>query len=363
MAAKSKWGAKLRKMKSGWQGSEQAYKEMFGASDIPEDVYVMKLQEAALDETNAGKLRIKREHVIIEGEHKGVVIRDGMNLETDMGPVFARRWLAMLEVEIPDDPEELEELLSEVKDAAPVVKGRVRHSGDFTNVDIISVVGDDDGVGESGEEEEQDIDLDSMDKAELRALVKDNDLEIDGWRKMDENTLRDAIAEVISGDEGEEGEGESEEGAEGEEGGDDVDLDDLDKDGLLALIEENDIDPKDLGFKNKLMMKKAKEDKIRKALQEALGGEEEGEEESGSEDDDELLEQAKVFCGTWDVEIAEDADLDDCKAAIAECKFPEKELDDDEKELLEALELGETIQKPAAKKSVAKKTTTRGKKK
>ena len=349
MTAKSKWGAKLKKMKAGWQGSEQAYKEMFGAADIPEDVYVMKLQEACLDETTGGKLRIKREHVIIEGEHKGVVIRDGMNLETDMGPVFARRWLAMLDVEIPEDPEELEDLLLEVKEAAPVVKGRVRHSGDFTNVDIISVVDDDEG-GDSGSGEEQEIDLDSMDKNELRALVKDNDLDIDGWRKMDEDTLREAIREQIDGGD-EEG---TEEGT--EEGSDDVDLDELDKAGLLSLIEENEIDPKDLGFKNKLMMKKASEDKLREALQEALGGEEEGEgegsEEGGSAEDDELLEQAKVFCGTWDVEIAEDADLDDIKAAIAECKFPEKELDDDEKALLEALELTETIQ--TVKKTVKK---------
>lgn len=362
MAVKSKWGARLSKMKSGWLSSEQQYKEMFGAADIPEDVYVAKLQDCELTESSSGKLRIKREHVIMEGEHKGVPIRDGLNLENELGLVFCRRWLNMIGADVPENPEELETLLAEIKEAAPVCKIRVRHSGDFTNVDVISVVGDADGGEEgSGEEGEGDeIDLDSMDKDELRALVKENDLEIDGWRKMDEDTLREAIREAISDDEGkdsEEGESEEESEEEGEEEGDNVDLDSLDKDGLLAFIKENDIDPKDLGFKNALLMKKASEDKLREALQavlsEDVNEESEGEGEA-SVDDDELLEQAKVFCGTWDVDIAEDADLDDIKAAIAECQFPEKELDEDEIKLLEALELTECIQK-AKPKSIGKK--------
>jgi len=45
---------------------------------------------------------------------------------------------------------------------------------------------------------------------------------------------------------------------------------------------------------------------------------------------------------------------------MAECQFPEKELDDDEVELLVTLELTDTIQKakpkPAPKKSAPKKT-------
>lgn len=362
MAVKSKWGARLSKMKSGWLSSEQQYKEMFGASDIPEDVYVAKLQDCELTESNSGKLRIKREHVIMEGEHKGVSVRDGLNLENELGLVFCRRWLNMIGAEVPENPEELETLLAEIKEAAPVCKIRVRHSGDFTNVDVLSVVDDaDDGEEGSGEEGEGDeIDLDSMDKDELRALVKENDLEIDGWRKMDEDTLREAIREAISDSEEESSEEEGEE--EGEEENDNVDLDSLDKDGLLAFIKENDIDPKDLGFKNALLMKKTSEDKLREALQAVLS-EDENEEGEGegeaSVEDDELLEQAKVFCGTWDVDIAEDADLDDIKAAIAECQFPETELDEDEIKLLEALELTECIQKAKPKaskpKSIGKK--------
>lgn len=346
MAAESKWEAKLRKMKSGWANSKQSYKEMFGASDIPEDVYVAKLQDTELTESNAGKLRIKREHVILEGDHKGVVVRDGLNLENEYGPVFCRRWFALLGVDIPEEPEELEEVLGEVKDAAPVCKIRVRHSGDFTNVDVISVVDEDGGSGEGGEGE--DVDLDSLDKTELRALVKENDLDIADWRKMDEDTLRDTIRGVLSEEDVEsesEGEGEGEEDAEG------IDLDALDKAGLLEVIIDNEIDPKDLGFKNKSLMKKATEDKLRSALTEYMGAEGEGKEdesEGKSDVDDELLEQAKVFCGTWDVEVAEDADLDGIKTAMAECKFPEKELDEDEIVLLGALELTDCIQKPVA---------------
>lgn len=355
MAAKSKWGARLSKMKSGWASSEQQYKEMFGASDLPEDTYIAKLQDCELSESNAGNIRVKREHVIMEGEHKGVVVRDGLNLENEYGLVFCRRWLAMLGVDIPENPEELETLLAEVKEAAPVCKIRVRHSGDFTNVDVISVLDEDEeelssGEAEGGEESGAEIDLDGMDKNELRTLVKENDLEIDGWRKMDEDTLREAIREQISGEEDATEKDATEEGVD-----DGVDLDSLDKDGLLALIKENEIDAKDLGFKNPLLMKKATEKKLREMItaymSEAEGGEESGE---GAGSDDELLEQARVFCGTWDVEIAEDADLDDIKAAISECQFPEKEIDEDEKALLTALELTKCIQ-VAKPKTVGKK--------
>ena len=367
MAAKSKWGARLSKMQSGWASSEQQYKEMFGASDLPEDTYVAKLQDCELTESNAGNLRIKREHVIMEGDHKGVVVRDGLNLESEYGPVFCRRWLAMLGADVPENPEELETVLTDVREAAPTCKIRVRHSGEFTNVDVISVLGEDEeessgGEAEGGEESGAEIDLDGMDKDELRALVKENDLEIDGWRKMDEDTLREAIRKQIGGEAGATEEGATEEGAT-EEGADDgVDLDALDKDGLLALIKDNEIDAKDLGFKNALLMKNATEEKLREAITaytaEAEGGAESGE-EAGA--DDELLEQAKVFCGTWDVEIAEDADLDSIKAAIAECQFPEKEIDEDEKALLAALDLTKCIQ--VAKPKVSEKPRIVGKKK
>lgn len=359
MAIKSKWGARLKKAASVWKQSEEAYKEAFGAENLAEDTYVVKLRNCELKLNNKEQLTIVRSHVILEGDFKGIPITDRFNLESDWGAVRARRWFLMLGKDAPENSEEIEELLVEINDEKAVCKGRFSRNNGFANLDITSVIGEDYDGSEGGEGGEgTEIDLESMDKDELRALIKENELDIDGWRKMDEDALREAIAEAISGsEEGSEGE-EGEEGGESEEGSDDsVDLDSLDKDGLLKLIEENEIDSKDLGFKNKLLMKKATEKQLRKALEEALGGTEEGGEEGGEEgsDDDELLEQAKVFCGTWGVEVAEDADLDDIKEAISGCSFPEKEVDDDEEALLKSLELESCIQRKSAKKIIKKK--------
>lgn len=365
--AKSKWNARLKKAATAWKDSKEAYNSQFAADNLPEDTYVMKLQDATFKETGKDhNLTILVEYVILEGEHKGVVVSSFFNLESEWGPVFARKWFGMMETyavinEVPEEAEDLEETIADIKAAEPVCKVRFsRNSQGYKNVDVISIIVDGEEGSEEGSEEggEEGIDLEAMDKAELRQLIKDNDLEIDGWRKMNEEQLREAIGEVL-GDGEESGEEAGEEGSEeGEE--ESVDLDELDKDGLLALIDENEIDPADLGFKNKLLMKKASEDKIRKALEEYMaenGGEEGG--EGGSDEDDELLEQARIFCGTWDVNIADDADLDDVKEAMKVCEFPEKELDEEEVALLEKLELTDCIKKPAAKKAVAKKAAAK----
>jgi len=346
--SKSKWGSKLKKIKSGWADSEQSYKEMFGASDLPEDVYVMKLQTCELSESATGNLRIKRSHVVIEGDYKGVVVPDGLNLEGELksgthASVFVRRWLEMLDIEVPDDPEDIEGILEEIQDANPVVKARITHSGDFTNVNLVSVIDDD--AGEEGESESEDGEgeltqeiLDAMDKNEMRELVKENDLDIKKYRTLDEDSLRSAIADLVfesseSNDEKSSGDGEAEQND--GDGDGEVDLDALDKKGLLSLIEENEISAKELGFANKIKMKNSSENAIRKALEDALGG------EGGDDtvDDDAILEQAKIFCSTWDIPVSEDADIEDIKSAISECEFPEVDVDEDEILLLGTLDL------------------------
>jgi len=342
----SKFASKLKKMQGGWDESAEQYDKVFGARDLPEDTFLFKLQEACLAEKD-DKVSVKREHVVIEGEHKGVVVPDSFSLDSEWGRIFARRWIKMMDKDVPKKLADLPALLKEIKEDAPIVKGKVTHSGGFTNVDVISVI-EDDGDREEGGSAGEDgtVDLDDMDKKELRKYVKENDLDIDGYRKMDEEDLRDAIVKAEKGSSEDEGK-ESGEGA--------PDFDEMDKEDLLEYIDENEIEPSDLGFKTAKKMKKADEDALREALEdytEDEQGEEEGEEEGGSEDDDKLLEGAKEFCGTWNVKIAKDADLDDIKEAIADCEFPADECDEDEVELLTELGLDGTIK---AKKKKGKK--------
>lgn len=345
---KSKWGARLRKASDTWKTSEEAFKATFGSENLPEDVYAAKLQDCLLAEQGKdNKLVVKREHVITEGEFKGIVLRDSFQLENEWGPVFLRRWLNMLGVEVPENPEELEDLIPQVKEAAPEVKIRVkRNDQGFVNVDVIALIGENDGVSNEsdGGEDDEEVDLDSMNKEELRALVKDNDLQIEGYRKLSEEDLRTAIAKTIGS--GKESDDEDDDDSNSEESGEEgVDLDALDKEGLLSLIKNNGIEPSDLGFKNKQILDKTTEKDLRKAIEKYMTENGGGEDDGGSDADDELLEQAKVFCAAWDVTVAEDADINDMKQAIGACEFPEKELDEDDTALLAALELTTCIKK------------------
>lgn len=348
---KSKWGARLRKASDTWKNSEEAFKATFGSEYLPEDVYVAKLQDCWLAEQGKdNKLVVKREHVITDGEFKGVVLWDSFQLENEWGPVFLRRWLHMLGVDVPENPEELEDLIPQVKEAAPEVKIRVKRTDQgFVNVDVIALIGENNDVSDEsdegvGNEDDEKIDLDSMNKEELRALVKNNDLQIEEYRKLSEEDLRSAIAKTIGSggqksDDVDDDDDDSKESSEEE-----VDLDALDKEGLLSLIKDNGIEPSDLGFKNR-QINKVTEDDLRKAIKKYMTEND----EKDSNADDELLEQAKVFCAAWDVTVAEDADINDMKRAIGACEFPEKELDEDDTALLVALELTACIKKAEAK--------------
>lgn len=412
----SKYAERLKKMKKAWAGSKAEYEYTFGGEKVAEGVYSAQLQDLQLAESKgkrtAGQLYIRREFVISEGEFEGVPVRDMMWIENEKGPVYLRRFIEMCGHECPpeDKPELLEDVLVKMKKDAPKVKLQVVHpanfdglnlrvqglddsedAGDFDLDDLddmnkkelkalvkdkdLDIDGyrkmDEDDLreaikealeGESGESEpdsgeEGEDDLDELDKKELRALVKSEELDIDGYRKMDEDDLREAIRLARGEDEGSEEKSEegSEEGPEDED--DAPDFDEMDEEELRDFIEEKEIDPQDLGFKTKAKFKKADEDALREALtewaEENDGGDSE-EEEGGDDEDEDLLKEAKVFCETWEVEVDDDADLDDVKTAIRgdedeENTYPEKELDEDEVTLLEKLGLDDLIERKRKK--------------
>lgn len=307
--AKSKWAAKLKKGKAQWGKSKERYDEMFAGRELPEDVYVTKLQDCSFVESG-DSVSIKRSFLVIEGEHKGVVVSDRLNLFHEIGAAFVRKWLRTMDVDNVEeiDIEDLEDIMVEFNNDVPVCKVRVKQ-GDFTNVEVLSLL-DEDEVEDTGVEEPEE-----------------------------------------AGDPEDEDEQE-------------VDLDEMDEEALRELITDQEIDPiEDLGFKSKLKFKKASEDDIRAALTEYLtddGEENEDEEETDTEEDDELLEELKMFCGVQDIEIEDDDDIDSLKGKIEEnAPYKEEDLDDEEKELLEKIELTDCIKEPVARKKAGKKPTVK----
>lgn len=310
----SKWGSKLKKGNKQWKKAEKRYNERFAGSQIPEDVYVFQVS-LDLDENKEGDVLLKRSFTVIEGEHKGVTCSDQFNLFSEWGGAFAKKFFVTMGYEF-EELSEIEEIMVEINEDEPYVKARVKQ-GDYTNVEVLSVLDADDVEDEGGNDDDQNDD--GEDEAS-------ND---DGEGTGDDN----------SGD---------------DDDGEELDLDELDKDAMLELIEEEEIDIKELGFKTKVKLKKASEEDLRAALEEYFGGDDEGEGED-SEEDDELLQEAKIFCQTQDVTIDEDADLDDVKEAIGKNKYKKADLDEEEIELLEKLELTDCIIKAKTKPKTGKK--------
>ena len=141
----SKYKERLSAMKGAWESSQGAYDQIFGGMKVPAGLYQARLQSAKLTESKtSGKLMIRREHLITEGQYKGMIAWDNMMLETPNGLVYVRRWIELMGYECPsvnDFEEQLEATIEAIVDEAPDVKIQVIHDGDFVNVSVAELLG------------------------------------------------------------------------------------------------------------------------------------------------------------------------------------------------------------------------------
>lgn len=108
------------------------------ADGIPDGIYNAQLQEAKLAESSSGKLMVKRQHLISDGEYAGEVVYDNIVVESEYGPKQLATWLTQLGYEAPADVGEIEDLVNAISLAAPAVQIQVKKSknSDFRNVYI-----------------------------------------------------------------------------------------------------------------------------------------------------------------------------------------------------------------------------------
>ena len=190
----SEYTQRLSNMKDAYDESQNQYDSMFRGVKIPAANYLARLQSAKVTESkSSGKLMVSREHIITDGEYKGMVVYDNIMLETPMGFTFARRWFDMMGYNQPENPKEIPDLVEEMANEAPDVKIRIKHSGDFINVSVIEVIGEG-----SGEDTGEDTGTDTgEDKGEsellerLRAFCISEEIEV--LDEDDEEILKEKI--------------------------------------------------------------------------------------------------------------------------------------------------------------------------
>ena len=149
----SEFKKRLGKMQGNWDAGKEKAAE-FG--DIPDGLYKMQLQDAEIVESQSSeKLQIHVEHLVLEGEQAGQVYHDYLQLETEWGPVFIAQFIEKLGREVPDNIDEMEEVISEIAEGAPIYMGKLKTKDDYQNLRITKLL---EGEAEKTEVEKEDGD-------------------------------------------------------------------------------------------------------------------------------------------------------------------------------------------------------------
>jgi hypothetical protein len=258
---------------------------------IPKGVYDAEIESCTVNKPEGKDERIEVVYVITGPEQKGRKLFEYINLESEEGAWRVRQFLEA--VGLVTDKKETGSFEPE-KLVGTSVKVRVTHQADKRaghEGEISSRAGavwapgsdededaedlDEDADEPDDDDDDDEVDLDELDRKELKALIKEQELEIKVSKSMSDQDIRDAIAEAL----GEEDEDEpDDEDDEDDEDDDEVDLDELDRVELKKLIKDQE-----LGISVKKSMS---DDDVRKAIAEALSDDDDDEDEDDDEEQD-----------------------------------------------------------------------------
>lgn len=228
---------KRRKKKAGGAGvivAEFGHEDAKGGGGrnprIKEGDYIAKIIDAKQEESNAGNQMITWKFKITKGKYKGKVMT-GRTTLTPKALFMLRNLLEALGKEVPEktikvkykqyigetvgitveDGEYNNKPTSEVNDFFDPDQGPDEDEDDEDE--------DDEDLDDDEDEDEDESDLDDMDRKELKAYIKEQELDVKVTKKMDEDDIREAITEA-EGDEDDDEEDDDDEM-------DEVDLDEL----------------------------------------------------------------------------------------------------------------------------------------
>jgi hypothetical protein len=194
--------AKRRMLKVNFKDVESS-----GRIRIPEDDYKFKCVANKQDESKDGNPMVVWDWEIIEGKQKGKVVRDYAPLSSK-GLWKLKSILEAMGVTVPNRAVNInldkylgEEVGGTVTDDE--YGGRISSKiSDYFTVDALDENGDEEDLEDEDDEEEEDEDeeegdeLDEMDRSELKAYIKENELDVSVKKSMDDDAIREAIREA-----------------------------------------------------------------------------------------------------------------------------------------------------------------------
>jgi len=246
------------------------------STPIPKGMYKCTVETCLVAKPEGKDQRIEVVYVIADGDHKGRKLFDYLNLESEQpfaqsrvrqfleafGIVTAKKEAGTF------DPEKLVGEDCNVRVAHQTGQAGTQWEGQIqSRVGGVFALGEDEAEdedldedeesededeGDEDEDDEDEVDLDELDRAELKKLIKDEELGIKVTKSMSDDDVRKAIAEAMGGDEDED------EGEDDEDDEEDVDYNDLDLDALKATCKERGLSVK--GSKKILVARLEKDD-------------------------------------------------------------------------------------------------------
>ena len=159
--ASSSFGIFAKKSKSMFsKGKERAEAEGAGLLGLEDGYYIVRLTNCELGKSqSSGRMQAMFEWTVVEGEHKGDKHREYQGINSEDNIVYLNKRLMRLGYDSVGSFEELEEIISNLLKEKPGARIQVATRGDFTNVYIKKVLGDedlpDDEIDDETEDEEE----------------------------------------------------------------------------------------------------------------------------------------------------------------------------------------------------------------
>lgn len=328
---------RLKKNQAAFKKSRKNVGDSTGGFELVEPgTYEASIDSIKLEAVRNKPLQVVMFLKILDSDEKDKTIRHSWNLDNEVGNDLFIQFLNLLGYIDVEDIEMLPEIIEEIDALNVTLEIFVKIKDNYNRVNFNSVLEQDGIPGpndtqkdaeeeEDAEEEdaEMDDDLDGLNKAALRSIIEEEELDVKITRNM---TAADVALEITAARRAVENENEEEEGEEEE-----VDFKSMDLSELKAYIKENS-----LGIRVTAKMKK--QEVISKILEKL----EEGEEEENSED--EQLTALKELCDAFGIDVEAYDNLKDLKAYLKKKhKGDFEDLEEDEEELLNNLGLSTLI--------------------
>src|ERR1044071_6133297 len=180
---------------------------------VTDGVYVGKLTKASVGESeSSGRLQVSWAAIISGGEFKGERVNWWSGLKTEQNFMYLQRDIARLGKEVPEDINDLEEILKEIEEEKPSIRFKVKTDGEFTNIRVLKKLSSDDSPEEetNGEvPEDTDVeetveevveDVQEVEEAEAEEAEETPILEV-GVRVAFDLKGKETVGEVSSVDE------------------------------------------------------------------------------------------------------------------------------------------------------------------